>query len=74
MYKEKEKYLEYQRQYYKKQKLLKVNEIKTIKSFEENTIKLNIEIEKRRNYYYNKRYDLLNPPIIKHKPELFLII
>jgi hypothetical protein len=71
MYKDRKEYLEYQRNYYK-------NKIKKKKSssFESDCIKENLKIEKRRNYYYNKRYDLLNPPIIqaKNKPELFLII
>lgn len=74
MYKDREKYLEYQRQYYQRKKQLKEKEIKKNKSFEEKTIKKNIEIEKRRNYYYNKRYDKLNPSITKRKKELFLII
>jgi len=74
MYKDREKYLEYQRQYYQRKKQLKEKEIKKVKLFEEKTIKKNIEIEKRRNYYYNKRYDKLNPPIVKTKKELFLII
>lgn len=74
MYKDREKYLEYQRQYYQRKKQLKHNHIKTIISFEEKTIKKNIEVEKRRKYYYNKRYDKLNPSIVKKEKELFLII
>ena len=74
MYKDREKYLEYQRQYYQRKKQLKDKHIKTIISFEEKTIKKNIEVEKRRQYYYNKRYDKLNPPIKKKEKELFLII
>ena len=57
-----------------RKKQLKDKHIKTIISFEEKTIKKNIEVEKRRQYYYNKRYDKLNPPIKKKEKELFLII
>ena len=74
MYKDNEKYLEYQRNYYKNKKQLKNKNINKILSFEKNCLKKNIEIEKRRKYYYTKRYDKLHPPIVKTKPELFLII
>lgn len=74
MYKDKEKYLEYQRNYYKSKKQINKKTKNKMLLFEEQCIKKNIETEKRRNYYYNKRYDKLNPPIIKTKNELFLII
>jgi hypothetical protein len=69
MYKDKTVYLEYQRNYYK-------NKIKKKKSssFESDCVKENLKNEKRRKYYYNKRYNKLNPPIVKTKQELFLII
>lgn len=71
MYKDKKDYLEYQKQYYKKKKQLKEKQKIT---FEEQCLKQNIEKEKRKLYYYNKRYDKLNPPIVKTKHSLFLII
>lgn len=74
MYKDKEQYLEYQRKYYLQRKKQFKEKNKKIISFEEKTIKKNIENEKRRQYYYNKRYDKLNPPIKRKEKELFLII
>ena len=68
--KNKQEYLNYQKEYYKKKK--KKNKIPL--TFEEQTIKENLKIEKRRTYYRNKRYDLLNKPIIYNTTKKDLIL
>lgn len=72
MYKDKEKYLEYQRNYYQRNKYKK-NKINKL-SFEEECLKYNKIMLKRRQYYYNRRDKLNNKPIEKKEKILSLII